>query len=115
MLRATVLSVVLLFLTGPSAMLFCGAWCPQVAVESHCHHDGSGSTARLTSDDACDGAIQTAASFLKEDVRARASHYVAARVAVETPTLEQSVTLRRTVQSLGLTVLKRPLSAPLRI
>lgn len=115
MLRATILSVVLFLITGPSASLLCGAWCPRVSVASHCHHEEGGSTARLASDDACDGATQTTSTFLKEDLRTGSSHDAAPSVAVETLKLERPVTLRRTAQSLPLTVPKCPLSAPLRI
>ena len=47
MFRATILTVVLVFAAGPSASLFCKAWCdPQVAAESGCHHDGLITTER---------------------------------------------------------------------
>jgi len=68
--RATILTVVLLFAAGPSASLFCKAWCdPHVAAENGCHHQNNGGAASVTSDDSCDDSVQGPAGLLKEDLR----------------------------------------------
>ena len=70
MFRATILTVVLLFAAGPSASLFCKAWCdPHVAAENGCHHQNSGGAVSVTSDDSCDDSVQGPAGLLKEDLR----------------------------------------------
>ena len=70
MFRATILTVVLLFAAGPSASLFCKAWCdPHVAAENGCHHENNGGTAGIRSDDSCDDSVQGPAGLLKEDLR----------------------------------------------
>ncbi len=68
--RATILAVVLLFAVGPSASLFCKAWCdPHVAAENGCHHEGNGGGPSVRSHDSCDDSIQGLAVVLKEDLR----------------------------------------------
>lgn len=70
MFRITILPVVLLFVAGPSASLFCRAWCdPQVAAQNGCHHEDNGSTAGVASNDSCDDSVQGPAGVLKEDLR----------------------------------------------
>jgi hypothetical protein len=67
--RATILTVVLLFTAGPSASLFCRAWCdPFVAAEDGCHHEDGGA-ASVSGDDSCDDSVQGPAGLLKEDLR----------------------------------------------
>lgn len=68
MFRATILTVVLLFAAGPSASLFCTAWCdPHVAAENGCHHEDNGGAAGVSSNDSCGDSVQAPA--LKEDLR----------------------------------------------
>jgi hypothetical protein len=68
--RATILTVVLLFAAGPSALLYCKAWCdPHVVAENGCHHEANGGAASVSSDDSCDDSVQGPAGLLKEDLR----------------------------------------------
>lgn len=70
MFRATILTAVLFFAAGPSASLFCKAWCdPHVAAENGCHHEDNGGAASISSDDSCDDSVQGPAGVLKEDLR----------------------------------------------
>ena len=69
MFRATILTVVLLFAAGPSASLFCKAWCdPQAAAENGCHRDTNGDRASVSSDHSCDDSLQGPAGLMKEDL-----------------------------------------------
>ena len=70
MFRATILTVVLVFAAGPSASLFCKAWCdPHTAAENGCHYEQTGGGAGVRSDDSCDDSVQGRAGLLKEDLR----------------------------------------------
>ena len=118
MFRATILTVVLVFAAGPSASLFCKAWCdPQVAAESGCHHDDFGGSASLSAGDTCRDSVLGLAVFMKEDGR-RSSFSesglilpVAKFQLVPSPRIPGAVWSRGRAPS----ALQRPLTTPLRV
>jgi hypothetical protein len=117
MLRAISLSIVLLFAAGPSASLFCKAWCdPLAAADSGCHHEDSGSSTNVTSDDSCQDSIQGSAVLTKEDLRRVSSQGVGV-IAVAHFQLALAAVGPRAVGNHGRAPfdLKPPLTTPLRI
>lgn len=117
-LRAIVLSVVLLFVAGPTVPLLCNVLCdPHAAAASGCHHEDNGSSTSVASDDSCEDSIQGNAIILREDL-ARASTDCAGNViAVAHYQLALAETSLRALRNLepAPTGLKRPLTTPLRI
>ncbi|HEX2344687.1 MAG TPA: hypothetical protein VHI98_29730 [Vicinamibacterales bacterium] len=70
MFRATVLSIVLTLMAGPSASILCKAWCdPADAAAQGCHHRDASTSPALTGTDDCDNPVFTRAVLVKEDVR----------------------------------------------
>lgn len=69
MLRATILTIVLMFAAGPSVSLLCQAWCePQAAAPGGCHHDDA-TTPGVGNDRTCDHSTLLRASVEKEHLR----------------------------------------------
>jgi hypothetical protein len=115
--RATVLSIVLVFAAGPSASLFCKAWCdPREAAASACHHQESGS-ARVADDDSCRDSIQGSAILTKEDLRRASPQDLGDVTATDQPLLAPAAISLRAAgnQRRAASDLKRPLTTPLRI
>lgn len=70
MLRASVFSVVLTLLAGPSAGMLCKTWCdPVEAARTGCHHDDTATAAGLTGDRDCDDVAPSSAVLVREEVR----------------------------------------------
>ncbi|MGE0446257.1 MAG: hypothetical protein AB7P99_13595 [Vicinamibacterales bacterium] len=118
MFRATILTVVLVFAAGPSASLFCKAWCdPQVAAENGCHHDDIGGSASLSSSDSCQDSVQGLAVLLKEDVRRSSLADSGLTLPVAKFQLVPSPRIPGVVWSRGRAPadLLRPLTTPLRV
>jgi hypothetical protein len=69
-LRASVLSIVLLLAAGPDTALVCGLWCHHASASmADCDHTHSGVTPSVSSDDACWRAAVGTATFVREDAR----------------------------------------------
>ena len=116
--RATVLSIVLVFAAGPSASLFCKAWCdPHEAAASGCHHQESGSVASVADDDSCLDSIQGSAILTKEDLRLASTQDLGNVTAIAQPPLAPAAISLRAAgnQRRAPSDLKRPLTTPLRI
>ena len=70
MFRATVLSIVLVFAAGPSASLFCEAWCqPQVAAAQGCHHQDRADSTNVAPSHSCQDVVLGSDAVVKEDLR----------------------------------------------
>lgn len=68
-LRAAVLSIVLILAAGPNATLLCGIWCnSRTAATSGCLHEKQASSASVRAGDRCDHEVLSVAAFLREDV-----------------------------------------------
>ena len=116
--RATVLSIVLVFAAGPSASLFCKAWCdPAEAAASGCHHQESASVASVADDGSCRDTIQGGAILTKEDLRRASSQDLGNVTAIAPPPLAPAaIGLRASGnQRRAPSALKRPPTTPLRI
>jgi hypothetical protein len=116
--RATVLSIVLLFAAGPSASLFCKAWCdPREAAASGCHHEDSGNSTSFTGDDSCPDSIQRNAILTKENLRSPSTQRVEHGLAIAQFPLALTATGLHAAGNQGRATfdLKRPLTTPLRI
>jgi hypothetical protein len=84
MLRAAVLSMVLILAAGPSASLLCRAWCDSRAAASTGCHDQAPATTPIVADNSCDDMVLNADAFLRED----------APCGVSTPEADQTVLVR---------------------
>lgn len=70
MFRATVLSIVLTLVAGPTATTLCKAWCdPAEAAAQGCHHNDASTSATLSGTGDCANPLFTAAVLVREDVR----------------------------------------------
>jgi hypothetical protein len=68
--RATVLSIVLILVAGPSATVLCKAWCdPAAAAAAGCHHGDGSPSATLTGTNDCTKAVPNSAVVFKQDAR----------------------------------------------
>ena len=116
--RATVLSIVLVFAAGPSASLFCKAWCdPHEAAASGCHHQESGSVASVADDDPCLDSVQGSAILTKEGLRLASTQDLGNVTAIAQPPFAPAAISRRAAgnERRAPSDLKRPLTTPLRI
>jgi hypothetical protein len=69
-LRASVVSIVLLMAVGPDTALVCGLWCHHAGASmAECEHAHSGVTPSLTSADSCWRPAVSGTMFVREDVR----------------------------------------------
>ena len=117
MFRAAVLSIVLLFAAGPSASLFCQAWCgPEVAAARGCHHEDNGSSTSIAGDQSCRDSIQESAILTKDDLRRTSTEGAGNVIVIHLP-LALAATSLRAVGNQGRAPsdLKRPPTTPLRI
>lgn len=115
--RAAALSIVVWFAFGPSAALFCMAWCePQVAAENGCYHETVDRSATVTSDFSCRDSLQAAAILVRED-DTRASRDAGAFVATARFSLAVSHSDSGSLSNRepALSAHRRPLTRPLRI
>ena len=117
--QATVLWIVLTLLAGPHAGVLCKAWCdPQEAARTGCHHDDTGTSARLTGNNDCGDAVLSSAFLVTENVRRGVSDQnvhralVVPRFRFPLPTGEAR---RRRTQERGSPLESRPLVTALRI
>jgi len=116
--RATVLSIVLVFAAGPSASLFCKAWCePKVAAARGCHHEDHDSSSSVSGDDFCQDSIQGSAILTKEDLRRASTEGAGDVIAIAQFPFALAATSLRAAGNQGRaqSVLKRPPTTPLRI
>jgi hypothetical protein len=66
--------MVLTLAVGQNAALACRIWCePHQAAATECHHADGATVPTLTGKDACDDMALGAMTFVREDVRRRAS------------------------------------------
>jgi hypothetical protein len=117
--RATVLSVVLLFAAGPSALVLCKALCdPHAAAANGCRHQDNGTASQVSGNASCQDMALGVSALLKENVRRGASAGVGG-AAVLVATFEFVTTTSRVHPvhgaERGTSDQKRPLSTPLRI
>jgi hypothetical protein len=117
-LRAIVLSIVLLFVAGRTVPLLCNVWCePQAAAASGCHHEDNGGSTSVASDDSCEDSIQGNAVILRESLTRASTDGLGNVIAVahyQLAVADASLRARRNERPAP-TGLKRPLTTPLRI
>lgn len=69
MIRAVVLSIVLILAAGQNAALLCRGWChPTEPIDVGCHHPYRTASPTVISNEICKGAVAVALPFVPEDV-----------------------------------------------
>jgi hypothetical protein len=117
--RAAVLSIVLIIAAGPSASLFCKAWCdPHAAAASGCQDEGTGGSTRIASFDSCQDPLEGSIALVRQEQRRKAASDDGASVAVAVhrqPGIGAPGLHPATAQGQIPPSLNHPLNIPLRI
>jgi|SRR5688572_7417913 hypothetical protein len=119
MLRASVLTIVLLLAIGQNTALVCSVWCHsgRAAAMSECHDHGHSTTPSVRGTDGCELVMVSSAPLMREDVRRVSDE--GTRYAVLVPRFQVSSTASETHQVLvsecALPLHSRPLVLALRI